>query len=75
MDDCSLRGEQFLQDNQDKLSYEKQDSLGKNVTELRDGYEKLEVSSMGWLDEAKAELERMKRERDEKVSSVIDGKL
>lgn len=75
MDDCSLRGEQFLQDNQDKLSYEKQDSLGKNVTELRDGYEKLEVSSMGWLEEAKAELERMKRDRDEKVSSVIDGNL
>lgn len=75
MDDCSLRGEQFLQDNQDKLSYEKQDSLGKNVTELRDGYEKLEVSSMGLLDEAKAELERMKRDRDEKVSSVIDGNL
>ena len=66
-----LKSTQFLQDNREKLDYEQQEDLNNKTVNLRETYDRLDVRSQDWLKESQDELERLKRERAERVSSRV----
>ena len=66
-----MKSTQFLQDNREKLDYEQQEDLNNKTVNLRETYDRLDVRSQDWLKESQDELERLKRERAERVSSRV----
>ena len=71
MNESYLKSTQFQQDHRDKLGYEQQEDLNKKTVDLRETYDRLDVRSQDWLKLAQVDLARLKKERDEKVSSTI----
>ncbi len=71
VDQACLQGNQFVQDNRDRLGYEQQEDLGHKTGDLRDTYDRLDATAGDWLKQAQDDLSRLRKDRDSQVGDEL----